>query len=46
MQMESLQGSVKKKGKKKKAPVDKDQTLENLNPKGHFSPKLWVLEYR
>lgn len=26
--------------------MDKDQTLENLNPKGHFSPKLWALEYR
>lgn len=37
MQMESLQGFLKK--KKKKAPVDKEQTLENLNPKGHFSPR-------
>lgn len=26
--------------------MDKDQTLENLNPKGHFSPKLWALEYK
>lgn len=42
MQMEILQGFLKK----KKAPVDKDQTLENLNPKGHFSPKLWALKYR
>lgn len=36
--MESLQGFLKK--KKKKVPVDKEQTLENLNPKGHFPPKL------
>ena len=26
--------------------MDKEQTPENLNPKGHFSPKLWALEYR
>lgn len=43
MQMEFLRGFLKK---KKKVPEDKDQTLENLDPKGHFSPKLWALEYR